>query len=94
MRLPTLSFIIVMLPKVPIIGSSAITVRIILAEAVVQFLVLDCVAVISTLPPSNRETLFPTTVATAGFDDVNAHLPSEVEVGGVRINDLCRIEID
>ena len=84
-RLPTLSFMIVILPKVPIFGSSATTVRIMCAEAAFQLLVLDCVAVISAFPPSSTVTVFPLMDTTAGFDEVNDQLPLDVDVGGVSI---------
>lgn len=67
--LPTLSFIMVILPKVPILGSSATTVRVIRVVAAFQLRVLDCVAVIFTLPPSNNVTIFPLIEAMVELDD-------------------------
>lgn len=69
MRLRTLSFMIVMLPKVPIMGSKAITVRAICVEALCQFKVMLCVAVIATVPPSRSVTVLPIMEATAEFED-------------------------
>ena len=94
MRLPTLSFIIVISPKVPTLGSRATTVNVICVDALFQLVVLDCMAVISVFPPSTNVTLLPKTVATAGFDEVNVHFPSDVEIGEVKIMDLAIIDAD
>ena len=92
--LPTLSFIRVRFPKVPSTGAIATIVSDIFAVALVYNKVLDCVAVISTTPPSNKVTTLPLTDAIAGLDDVKVHPPVEVDVGGVNLNVLAVIETD
>ena len=92
--LPTLSFMSVIFPKVPRTGTSATTVRVIFAVAPVNKVVLDCVAVISTTPPSRNVTTFPLTDAIEGLDDAYVQLPLEVDVGGLSINEPCVIETD
>ncbi|CAB4845674.1 unannotated protein [freshwater metagenome] len=92
--LPTLSFIRVRFPKVPSTGAIATIVSDIFVVALVNRRVFDCVAVISTTPPSNKVTTLPLTDAIAGLDDVKIPPPVEVDVGGVNLNVLAMIETD
>jgi hypothetical protein len=68
-KLATLSFMIVMLPNVPIIGSSAMTVSAIRVYVLFQFDAILCMAVIVTVPPSSKVTVLPKTEAICAFDD-------------------------
>lgn len=84
-RLATLSFIIVILPKGPRAGLIAITVSVIGTETEFQFTDARCVAVITTVPPSNKVTVLPETRAICGFEELKDQSASEVDVGAVRV---------
>ena len=83
--LETLSIDNVISLKVPTTGLGAVTVNFIVAEALNQLAVGDCVARIETSPPSSNVTLFPEIVATLKSKDVYDQEPSDGLTGGTNI---------
>ena len=71
--------------KVPRVGSGPCTVKVIVAVATPKSPVATCVAVIVVVPKVNGVTVFDTTEATLGFDEVKVQELGEVEVGGLRL---------
>ena len=84
----TLSIESVMSLNVPTTGLGAVIVNFMVADAVNQLFVGDCVARIETSPPSKRVTVFPETVATLKSRDEYDHEPSEGLVGGTKVRVL------
>jgi hypothetical protein len=85
LRLLTLSRLIEISLKIPRTGAIATIVRFMDVEAIFQFGVLPCIALMRTCPGALNVTLLPTTDAIFEFVDVKLQAPSDVEVGGVNV---------
>ena len=73
--------------NVPSVGATAVIVRSIVVFAVNHSAVAPCVAVMVTLPPSSKLTLFPLTDAIAASEDVKVHEPFYEDVGASSVSE-------
>ena len=71
--------------KAPKVGSGPCTVSVMVAVAVEKSPVAACDAVIVVVPNAKGVTVFDTTEATLGLEEVNIQLPGEVDFGGLRL---------
>lgn len=69
-KLATLSFIIEMFPKLPMVGRTATIVSFILALPASQLRVRPCEPLMLIVPPSMKVTMSPEIVAIFGLEDV------------------------